>query len=433
MIHTSGRQKGCALQYNHVCVLRETDKQCLFAGRVRPIQLKRITRVECRIGHWLAKGMSNMDQGQRQERSTQRGKEQAASEYEERTTSHEHYLDGLSIGMNQRDVVKLRSLGERSQDSAKEQSQRAPGATLDHDIMLPSQSDKLHVQQPTPEQERLLIPSASSQANEDADTVAGAQADAINEVGSPDDSGVPATRQGTQHHANVPQQAIYWTQIAPLVECLPHLRILPVDHQSRYPAIGKVVRIDDVRGTSLPQAFKSWSSDHFSRRAPGWGAKIQRLKTGLPADLVTRSILVEDLSDQLIEALGSTFSLDPDVFAEHLARAAHYKDDHDDVSIQPPVDLTIRPIHASLKWFRPRKHNPKLSEWLEQPAMLLDEREFVSRLDHKAKIERGISWLDRARETLHLVTPDTNIFRRSWDLSEASIALEDFAATNLTN
>lgn len=212
----------------------------------------------------------------------------------------------------------------------------------------------------------------------------------------------------------------YWTRVSPLAEYLPHLRILPLDHEARYPAIGKVTCLDYPQGNVLPRIFKCWSFDRFSRGAPEWSLKVEALKTDVPADIATRMILVEDLSDQLMEALGSAFNLDPDIFAEHLNKAAHYRVDYDDEVTQPMMGSGASPCFASLKWIRPVKQKAKLSEWLDKPEMLLDEQETESKSRRKSKTGRGVSWVEEGTETLHLVTPDNNIFRQCWGLSSNS-------------
>lgn len=143
----------------------------------------------------------------------------------------------------------------------------------------------------------------------------------------------------------------------------------------------------------------------------------------MPAEIATRVVLVEDLSDQLMEALGSTFMLNPDLFAKHLSRSSHHRFDHDDPVAELPVGPGGGPNFASLRWIRPVRQNPILSEWLSKPETLLAERTIVAKHGKKSVAQRGITWLerlDRNCECLHLFTADTDIFRRCWRLTSAS-------------
>ena len=148
---------------------------------------------------------------------------------------------------------------------------------------------------------------------------------------------------------------------------------------------------------------------------------------------MNRFILVEDLSDQLLEALGSTFDIDPDFFATHLSRSGYGEADYEDPLIKHSSWASnglLKPC-ASLKWMRPVNQNPKLSEWLDKPEMLLDERRAKLK-DGSVLVERGISWRVMKPDELHTVEVDTNVFRRSWGLSAVPPGSIDSMSTDLS-
>ena len=227
------------------------------------------------------------------------------------------------------------------------------------------------------------------------------------------------------------QQPNYWTRIAPIAECLPHLEPLTDPARSRWRSIGKVSCIDYVHGDNAPRTHAVQTVNRFTRRTPDWSTPLQDLRTTIAPDIVNRFILVEDLSDQLLEALGSTFDIDPDFFAMHLFRSGYGETDYDDPPIKHWARDGLRKPCASLTWMRPVNQNPKLSEWLDKPEMLLDERTAKLK-DGSVVVERGISWRVTDTDEMHRVDVDNNIFRRNWGLSAVPPNSIDIMSTNLS-
>jgi hypothetical protein len=136
-------------------------------------------------------------------------------------------------------------------------------------------------------------------------------------------------------------------------------------------------------------------------------------------DVMTRMILVEDLSPEIINCIGSVFEVDPELFAEHLNRSGYAGMDYD----SPLPTYWTSKAHVSLKWFRPVKQNPKVTELTSAPSALLN----MMYPESLFKLTPGrIEWSDpvygtdgRLREdaSRHHAQISTNIFRRSYNLS----------------
>lgn len=190
----------------------------------------------------------------------------------------------------------------------------------------------------------------------------------------------------------------YWSKVAALAESFSHLRTLPFDHESRYSTIGKVVCMDYSRDAAMPHLFKSWSSDRFSSRDSKWSEKIETLRTHLAIDLVARMILVEDLLEELMEALGSTFNLDPEFFAEHLVRAAHNRVDYIDTFTEPPTSPEAEPTYASLTWIRPlNRVRSSRSGWTILRGCWTNGRSLLNEAESQRKSAVSHGWISPTR------------------------------------
>jgi hypothetical protein len=150
-----------------------------------------------------------------------------------------------------------------------------------------------------------------------------------------------------------------------------------------------------------------------------------------------RVILVEDLSPTLIDALGDTFNLPADAFAEHLNQSGYSWDSY---SHEPPTkwnNASISKSHVSLRWFRPVRQEKVVTGWLKNQEVFLKTR-FASKNagsdsqssdahSSSSEIQGAISWIDTHYEKqirsfiesrkCHNIHATTNIFRQCWPLS----------------
>ncbi|KAK3629236.1 hypothetical protein LTR56_005112 [Elasticomyces elasticus] len=197
----------------------------------------------------------------------------------------------------------------------------------------------------------------------------------------------------------------YWEKIAPLMECLPHLRRLNPD-MGRHRNVGRITCVDYSSTPGQQAESRDISSDQFSKRKDF---------------LVAVQDLIEDLASDLIEALGTTFSIDPELFVEHLNRAAYDVVDYADDLPWSWETHGMPKAYASLKWYRPVYQNRKVHDWLRTPSDLL------GRIDtNLGSAPASITWADtqiddegKLRKEMfdHGAVVDTNIFRQSWPLS----------------
>ena len=220
-----------------------------------------------------------------------------------------------------------------------------------------------------------------------------------------------------------PLELNYWQKIAPLVDCLPHLRSIDPQY-GRHNDVGTVTCIDYFQDPSPPIVRDSFDVEQLNNRRTLSG-RIRKLKTISDAKIVTRIILVEDLCPDLIEALGSTFQIDPEFFAEHLNRSGYSRVDYDDAPPARWETYSMPKSHASMTWFRPVAQSPKVTEWLRNPSAFLDKA-MIGKDGHEKTVISSITWYDpeftpdgRPNEFQmeHQAVVSTNIFRRSWALS----------------
>ena len=104
--------------------------------------------------------------------------------------------------------------------------------------------------------------------------------------------------------------------------------------------------------------------DHIKRR-------FNNLSNVRDPTVVTRVILVEDLSPRLIEALGSTFDIDPEFFAEHLNRSGYHWDSYIHELPARWNTASLQKPYASLKWFKPVRQRTQVARFLTESDNLL--------------------------------------------------------------
>ena len=210
----------------------------------------------------------------------------------------------------------------------------------------------------------------------------------------------------------------YWARIEPLLECLPDLRTVSASN-GRYRNKGSVTCMDYIRSRVRPRVHR--------KLKPG-GAFEQRvgeLKHILDPQVITRYILIEDLSPEVISCIGSVFEVDPELFAEHINRSGYGGMDYGD----PLPSHWMSEAHISLKWYRPVKQHPKITQWLETPRTLLDlqkRKPTDDTISAKRAVPGSIPWSDSTygpdgrpdkNAKSHQVQISTNIFRSCRTLS----------------
>ena len=169
---------------------------------------------------------------------------------------------------------------------------------------------------------------------------------------------------------------------------------------------------------------ESWAVSNL-KDADEVEGRVLSLRTISDPEILTRVILVEDLSHVLIESFGSAFKIDPEFFAEHLNRSGYSGVDYYDASPMHWETHNMSKAHACVKWYKVVQQNPKVTEWLKNPSTLLDWT-LVGKGENERRVPGSIVKQDPAFDASgrpnmsrmeHQYSVDCNIFRRGWPLS----------------
>ena len=152
----------------------------------------------------------------------------------------------------------------------------------------------------------------------------------------------------------------------------------------------------------------------------------QVLKSYPPEDVRLRLIVAEDLSTELIECLGSSLSISPEAFEEHLLNGGWRNGNYDDPKSDTWITHDMVKNYTTLRWYRPVKRE------LQRPYSASD---WENILDPE---KRSMAWSEAVPNDVgkpygvrHMMEPLTNIIRRDWNLktnAEAHVAVGDLAA-----
>jgi hypothetical protein len=80
-----------------------------------------------------------------------------------------------------------------------------------------------------------------------------------------------------------------------------------------------------------------------------------------PTGAYQRVLLVEDLSESTINALGKTFCINPEFFEEHLLNSGYASAEYDMMPAKMWATASLEKSHASAKWIRPVYRLPMYS------------------------------------------------------------------------
>lgn len=148
-------------------------------------------------------------------------------------------------------------------------------------------------------------------------------------------------------------------------------------------------------------------------------------------------MVVEDLSPDIIEQLGSLLEVDPEAFALQLSRARPSKSfPADDEDIRWNTS-GMAASYSSIQWYRPVKVNSIVSQWLKEwdslrrllsvPYLGDDDDEEVHLSWHQKQVKHwkrdhyntmgGQTRFVSQKDIHHRARIETNIFRRSRPLS----------------
>ena len=153
---------------------------------------------------------------------------------------------------------------------------------------------------------------------------------------------------------------------------------------------------------------------------------LRKVLEGHPEDVQLRLIVAEDLSTDLIECLGSSLNISPEVFEEHLLNAGWQNGEYGDAESDTWNTRDMAKNYRTLRWYRPVKRK------MQRPYSAFD---WETLLDPR---EPSMSWTEAVPNDAgkpygvgHSTRPSTNILRRDWNLrtdAETHVAVGDMAA-----
>jgi hypothetical protein len=233
-------------------------------------------------------------------------------------------------------------------------------------------------------------------------------------------------------------EASYWQRVAPLLDRLPYLKHILHTQGCRHRSAGSVKCLDHMRNGSSARTRKSFEVKEMN--STEIRDTVQHLRSVEDAAVLLRVLIVEDLSPDLMEALGSTFELDPEFFAHHLSRSGYAMADYDDLPPHRWPTFGMPCEHLSIRWLRPMLLDPHVAQWTKSPAALLNQ--FTTHSQGRQRtVPSSVTWTDtefnhdgdhNEQRTEHRWAVDTNIFRRSWSLFTRPVRTETSSKTSET-
>ena len=233
-----------------------------------------------------------------------------------------------------------------------------------------------------------------------------------------------STAQATgQNLQVVPFPEIYASTIKNLSSHLPHLRNVQEQSLRKNVNVTCYDYADDALGSVV--AF-SQSGRSFGLQTTEGMSLHQYLRDTPPDKVQLRLIVASDLSTALIECLGTSLSMSPEVYEEHLVNSGWRNGTYNDEEPNTWVTRGMKKSHVSIRWYRPVKRI------LQQPCSTVERKELLS------SETLPFSWTETVLDehgkphgVKHQSRPETNILRRDWDIStnaEAAISVGSFAA-----
>ncbi|KAI9662327.1 MAG: hypothetical protein M1821_008494 [Bathelium mastoideum] len=193
-----------------------------------------------------------------------------------------------------------------------------------------------------------------------------------------------------------PARFSYMEKVRLYASEVPNLGIVS-SNEVRFPSAGKLLCYDfDIRYKKPKRRRKmaQWHSQNVM------GDFRQAVLEGISSSTYLRLALVEDLSPDLMEVIGSVMDVSPEFFEEHLRNAGYQNDEDKDSSGTWSIDASPKG-YASLNWFRPVLPTIRLANF--RSSLIAGKGRQAS-----CPYQCG---------RMHPVELTTNIFRRNWDLS----------------
>jgi hypothetical protein len=207
------------------------------------------------------------------------------------------------------------------------------------------------------------------------------------------------------------------------IQHMPHLKTVRCD-DFRHERTGRITCYDTLLTGGAPKLIDdldlSTSTLGYSSQQD-ISSRVALFRPTRARNIRLRTILVEDLSPVLIEALGSAFRMNPEFFEEHLNRSGYKSKSYEDPHPRTWCTNAAPKDYVSVRWFRPvlQDKRKRISD---------KEREELLKTGDNAKRTTMQNWeTDSAdSDSQCSLRLGTNIFRREWSLAaNASMSSED--------
>ena len=219
----------------------------------------------------------------------------------------------------------------------------------------------------------------------------------------------------TLNHPRYPTRSVlgsYKQTVKALSTQLPHLQ--HTLQGTRHHGIN-IKWYDYIDGLLVSTPLPFQTAD-FRRDSKHTKNKFRRaLKDDIPEDVNLRFIVVEDLSAELIEILGSTFSISPEFFEEHLINSGWRDGTYQDREADTWITRGMEKNYRSIRWYRPTlPKSSRPNSAADRDELLKPENPLL--LWTEAVSVRASNQYATMKRVKHKLSPTTNILRQDWSL-----------------
>lgn len=214
----------------------------------------------------------------------------------------------------------------------------------------------------------------------------------------------------------------YASTIETLSSHLPHLTNVQSSSRHNKVSVTCYNYIDDILASVI-----EFTEERSRELQNGEGISLRRYLEDSPAENIQlRLIVANDLSTDLIECLGTSFSMSPEVYEEHLVNSGWDNGIYNDREPDTWITRDMKKSHMSIRWYRPVKRVLQRLYSTVDRQRLLD-----SRAESFSWTETVPNELGKPHGVHHVSKPATNILRMDWDINtdvEAAVAVGGFTA-----